>query len=109
MKMLALILCAAAVWAAPLTGTWKLNRGKSTLEGALPSFIHHDTMTIRAGGRGTPAVPLASFIAADGNYDNKLYRVEISPDRRTLTMTRIQSYQNQSGTPFHTVLILEKQ
>jgi hypothetical protein len=110
MKILALLICATALWAAtPLIGTWKLNRQKSALEGALPSFIHNDTMSIRAGGIGTPAVPPASFIAVDGNDDKKLYRVEISPDQRTITMTRVQSYGNQSGRPFHTVLILEKQ
>ena len=110
MKMLALLLFAAVVCAAaPLTGTWRLNREKSNLEGALPSFIQKDTMTIRAGGIGTPAAPPASFIAVDGNDDHKLYRVDVSPDRRTLTMTRVQSYENQSGRPFHTVLVLEKQ
>jgi len=110
MKMLALLMCVTAVWAAaPLTGTWKLNRQKSTLEGALPSFIHNGMMSIRAGGIGVPAVPPASFIAVDGNDDKKLYRVDISPDQRTLTMTRVQSYENESGRPFHTVLILEKQ
>jgi hypothetical protein len=110
MKMLALLMCATALWAAtPLTGTWKLNRQKSTVGGTLPSFIHNDTMSIRTGGIGTPAVPPASFIAVDGNDDKKLYRVEISLDQRTLTMTRVQSYENQSGRPFHTVLLLEKQ
>jgi hypothetical protein len=105
-----MLMCATAVWAAaPLTGTWKLNRAKSTPEGVLPSFIHNGTMTIRAGGIGAPAVPPASFIAVDGNDEKKLYRVDVSPDERTLRMTRVQSYENQSGTPFHTVLILEKQ
>jgi len=110
MKILALLICATAAWAAtPLTGTWKLNRAKSTLEGPAPSFIHNDTMSIRAGGVGVPAVPSASFVAVDGNDGNKLYRVEISPDQRTLKITRVPSYENQSGSPFHTVLVLEKQ
>jgi hypothetical protein len=110
MKILAGLMCLTAVWAAtPLTGTWKLNRAKSTVEGALPSFIHNGTMSIRAGGIGAPAVPPASFVAVDGNDDKKLYRVDISPDQRTLTIIRVQSYENQSGQPFHTVLVLEKQ
>lgn len=109
MKILALLICATAAWAAtPLTGTWRLNRAKSTLEGAMPSFIHNDTMSVRAGGIGAPAAPPASFIAVDGNNENKMYRVEISPDQRTLKITRVRSYENQSS-PFHMILILEKQ
>jgi len=110
MKMLALLMCVSALWAAtPLQGTWKLNRKKSTLEGSLPSFIHNDTMSIRPGGIGAPAAPPASFIAIDGNDENKLYRVDVSPDQRTLTIARVQSYENQTGRLFHTVLVFEKQ
>jgi hypothetical protein len=108
--MLALFMCAVAAWAAtPLDGTWRLNRRKSSLNGALPSFIRNDSLSFRPGGIGAPAVPPANFIARDGNGDKGLYRVDVSPDLRTLTVTRIQSYEDQSGRPFHTVLILEKQ
>jgi hypothetical protein len=110
MKILALLICATAAWdATPLTGTWKLNRVKSTLEGPAPSFIRNDTMTIRAGGVGVPPVSPASFVVVDGNDNRKLYRVDISPDQRTLEITRVPSYEIQSGSPFQTVLVLEKQ
>jgi hypothetical protein len=110
MRILPLFVSAIAVWAAtPLDGTWKLDRGKSSLNAALPSFIHNDILSFRPGGIGAPAVPPAHFIARDGNADKGLYRVDVSPDQRTLTVTRIQSYEDQSGRQFHTVLILEKQ
>jgi hypothetical protein len=110
MRILALSICAIAAWAAtPLDGTWRLNRNKSSLNGALPSFIHNDALSFRPGGIGAPAVPPANFIARDGNGDKGLYRVDVSPDRRTLTVTRIRSYEDQGGSQFHTVLILEKQ
>jgi hypothetical protein len=108
--MLILLVCGVALWAAtPLNGTWKLNRGKSSLNGALPSFIHNDAMSFRPGGPVMPAVPPSSFIALDPNGDKNMYRVDVSPDQRTLTVTRIQSYEDQSGKQFRTVLVLEKQ
>ena len=110
MRILALLICAIAAWAAtPLDGTWKLDRKKSSLNGALPSFIHNDILSFRPGGIAAPAVPPAHFIARDGNGDKGMYRVDVSPDQRTITVTRIQSYEDQSGRQYHTVLILEKQ
>ena len=110
MKILALFISGIAAWAAtPLNGTWKLDRTKSIVNGALPSFIRNGTLSFRPGGIGAPAVPPANFIARDGNGDKGLYRVDVSPDQRTLTVTRIQSYEDQSGKQFHTVLTLEKQ
>ena len=110
MRMVALLVCAVVVWAAtPLNGTWKLNRKKSSLNGVLPSFIHNDTMSFPARAIVTPAVPPSNFIALDGNDEKNMYRVDVSSDQRTLTVTRIQSYDDQSGRGFHTLLVLEKQ
>lgn len=103
MRTFVLLLCAAALWAATtLDGTWKLNREKSTVHGPLPSFIHNDRMSVRPSGTAVLAAFPSSFIALDGS-------VEVSPDRRILTRTRIQSYEDQGGKWFHTVLVLEKQ
>lgn len=109
MKLVALLLCGFAAWGAtPLNGTWRLNREKSKVEGALPSFVHDETMSFRPGGPASPVVPPANFVAADGN-SGRLYRVDVSSDQRTLTVIRIQSYEDQSGKQFRTRLILEKQ
>jgi hypothetical protein len=110
MRTLVLLLCAAALWAATLLdGAWKLNRDKSTVNGPLPSFIHNDRISVVPGGMSVPGASPFSFIAVDGNGEHRMYRVEVSPDRRILTMMRIQSYEDQTGQQFHTVLVLEKQ
>lgn len=106
---IALLLCAAAAWAAPLTGTWKLNRQKSTIGEGLPSFIHDDTMGFRPGGMVNIQVPPSHFIAVDPYGDRGMYRVDISDDQRTLTVRRVKSFEDQSGSQFKTLLILEKQ
>jgi hypothetical protein len=109
MKTLAWLLCGMAVWAAtPLTGTWKLNRRKSTIEVALPSFIHNDTMSFRSNGAVKVEVPPTHFIVRDGAGEG-VYRVDVSDDQKSLTLTRVLSFEDQSGKQFHTVLILEKQ
>lgn len=110
MKTLVLLLCAAALWAAtPLDGTWKLNREKSTVNSPLPTFIHNGRMGIRLDGVAVPGASFSKFIVVDGNGEHHMYRVEVAPDRRLLTLTRIQSYEDQSGSQFHTVLVLERQ
>jgi hypothetical protein len=107
--MLALFFCAIATWAAmPLNGTWKLDRAKSSLNEAPPSFIHNGTMGFRPGGLVAPAVPPASFILRDGN-DHRMYRANISSDMRVLTLTRILSFEDQTGKQFHAVFVLEKE
>jgi hypothetical protein len=107
MKTLVLMLCGMAVWAVtPLNGTWKLNREKSVAQGALPSFIHGDAISF--GPAGPIEVPPAHFLVQDPYGERNLYRVDVSADQRTLTVTRVLSYEDQSGKQFHTVLILEK-
>src|SRR5271157_1033608 len=109
MRILAFLLFAIAAWAAtPLNGTWKLDRTKSSLNEPLPSFIRNGTMSFRPDGAVAPAVPPASFILRDGNGD-KLYRANVSSDMRVLTLTRIRSFEDQSGRQFHAVFVLEKQ
>lgn len=109
MRIFALLLCGLAVWAAaPLTGTWKLNRQKSVVAGALPSFIHGEAMDFRAGGPVTVEVPPAHFLVQDTSGEKNLYRVDISADQRTLTVKQVKSFEDQTGKQFRTVLVLEK-
>lgn len=109
MRILAVLVFAIAAWAAtPLNGTWKLDRTKSSLNEPLPSFIRNGVMGFHPGGTVGPVVPLATFIVRDGNGD-KLYRVNVSSDMRLLTLTRILSFEDQSGKQFHAVFVLEKQ
>ena len=108
MKAFILLLPAIFLAAAtPLEGTWKLNRSKSTPGAEPPSFVKNESMSFPAGGPVTPAVPPYSFVAVDGN-NHRMYRIDISPDQRVLTVTRVQSYEDQSGRQFHTVFVLEK-
>lgn len=110
MKTLVLLLCAAALWAAmPIEGTWKLDREKSVVHGPLPSFIHDGRMSFEQGGSAIPEASRTNFIVVDGNGQHQMYHVEVSPGQRSLTMTRILSYEDQSGKQFRTVLVLEKQ
>ena len=110
MRILTLLLCGLAVLAAaPLTGSWKLNRQKSSLQGSLPSFVHDEAMSFRPGGPVSVQVPPAPFLVADPAGEKNLYRVEVSADQRTLTVTQVKSYEDQSGKQFHNVLVLEKQ
>jgi hypothetical protein len=109
MRMLVLFVCALAAWAAtPLNGTWKLDRGKSSLNEPPPSFIRNGAMSFHPSGTVAPAVPPATFIVRDGN-GGKLYRVGVSSDMRILTLTRILSFEDQSGKQFHALFVLEKQ
>jgi hypothetical protein len=110
MRILTLLVCGLAAWAAtPLTGTWKLNRQKSSIESSLPSFLHNDVMGFRAGGPVTIEVPPSHFIVVDPYGEKGMYRVDVSADQLTLTVTRVKSFEDQSGKQFHSVLVLEKQ
>ena len=109
MKTLTLLACAIAVLAAaPLTGAWKLNRQKSTTDAPLPSFIHNDIMGFSSNAAVHVEVPPTHFLTRDGSSE-ALYRVDVSADRKVLTVTRVLSFNDQSGKQFHTVLVFEKQ
>ena len=109
MKILAFLICGLAAWAAtPLVGTWKLNRQKSVVAGALPSFIHGEAIEFRPGGPVNLQVPPAHFLVQDPSGEKNLYRVEVSADQRTLTVRQVQSFEDQTGKQFRTVLVLEK-
>lgn len=109
MKTLAFLICGLAAWAAtPLVGTWKLNRQKSVVAGALPSFIHGDAMAFRPGGPVSIETPPAHFLVQDPSGEKNLYSVDVSADQRTLTVKQVKSFEDQTGKQFRTVLVLEK-
>ncbi len=109
MKTLALLLCAMAALAANVSGTWKLDRQKSTIVEALPSFFRGDTLGLRPSPTVNTDAVASHFLMADGNVQDHLYSADVSADGKTLTIRRVKSFEDQSGKQFNMVMVLEKQ
>ncbi len=109
MKTLALFLCAMAAMAANVSGTWKLNRQKSSIVEALPSFFHGDTLGMRPSPAVNTYAVASHFLMHDGNVQDHMYSADVSADGKTLTIRRVKSFEDQSGKQFNMVMVLERQ
>ncbi len=88
----------------PMLQSWKLNAEKSTIDGALPTFIHNGYMRPRPSAAHRPmpydkTQPI-SIIYGSGNQQT-LYQGTVSADGRVLKLT-------EHG-PHHSVLVLDVQ
>ena len=110
-ETLLLMLCGMAVLGGH-TFDWHVETGPARIvpwRRRLPSFdCTNGTMSFRSNGAVKVEVPPTHFIVRDGAGEG-VYRVDVSEDQKILTVTRVLSFDDQSGKQFHTVLILEKQ
>jgi len=99
MRLLAAIAIAAACLVAsshaadnPTAGTWKLNAAKSQLKGPAPAFVHNGVLQIPpevfTGADQSEPMPAAQL---PGGAAPGVFKFDVSPDRRVLTVTRLRS------------------
>ena len=85
--MLALLGTLAFAESNPAAATWKLDKQRSTLNGPPPSIVRNGILKIRPEiytGEGT-AAPRRQARTAGAS---KVFKFDLSPDGRTLTVTR---------------------